>query len=446
MKRLFAVLFLVFATVSAFAQAPVIQAHLQPSRNILVGQPVRLVVTVYVPNYFTGEPDFADFELENAIVVLPQDRPANSNTEINGVRYAGITETYVIYPQQPGDFHLPPMQISVPYASAPPKSITAQVKLPSLYFHADVPSDAKGMEDFLPTTSLKLQQKWSSSFKNLRVGDSIDRSITVTSAHMQAMLIPPLPFDAPAGIRVYPQKTVVQNQKTSRGEFIYGFRAQSATYLIQKAGDYTLPAIDLKWWNLSTNRVVTATLPSVHFIAAPNPDYVTELPPELETTPVAPVKHISFWKRYRSRILLIAVYTVAALILLWLGLHYLPRIFQVFREWRERKKHSEAEYFRQLQRACRHNDATEAYRWLLKWTASAYPNLTLEHILKRSADPALASEVNGLGVVVFESRKEQQSWHGKKLAQLLKFQRDKYLRRSARRQGLASLNPEGFTE
>jgi hypothetical protein len=77
---------------------------------------------VFVPNYFTGTPDFPEFEIENAIVVLPQDRPENSNTQFGGVSYAGISETYVIYPQQAGDFHLPFAQIAVPYAVSPQRA------------------------------------------------------------------------------------------------------------------------------------------------------------------------------------------------------------------------------------------------------------------------------------------------------------------------------------
>src|SRR5215475_2127143 len=169
----------------AFAQSPVIQAHLQPTSHILVGQPVRLVVTVYVPNYFTGTPDFPEFEIENAVVVLPQDRPENTNTQIGGATYAGISVTYTIYPQQPGDFHLPKAQIAVPYAIAPPKSTTAQVALPSLSFHADIPAAARDLDYFLPTTNLTMNQHWSSPLKNLRVGDSIERTITVTASHLQ---------------------------------------------------------------------------------------------------------------------------------------------------------------------------------------------------------------------------------------------------------------------
>src|ERR1700761_2315232 len=209
MKRVLVIIFAAFIALRAAAQSPVVEARLEPSHGILVGQPVRVVVTVYVPNYFTGSPNFPEFEIENAIVVSPQDRPTNSNKQIGSVRYAGITETYVIYPQQAGDFHLPIEQLTVPYALAPPNSTVAHVPLPALAFHADIPAAARDLDYFLPTTALTLQQKWSSPMKNLRVGDTMERSVTVTATKMQSMLIPPLPLDAPDGIRGYQEEPIV---------------------------------------------------------------------------------------------------------------------------------------------------------------------------------------------------------------------------------------------
>ncbi len=247
MRPLAVKLLLALCSQPAVSQAPVVRAHLEPAGNILVGRPVRLVVSDFVRNCFTGGADFPEFEIENAIVVLPQDRPENSNTQINGVSYAGITETYVIYPQQAGDFHVPPAQVTVPYAIAPPKSTTAHPSLPALTFHANVPAAAKDLPYFLPTTSLTMTQKWSRPLKGLRAGDTIVRTITVTATRMQAMLIPPLPLDQPDGIRIYPTESILHDQKTDRGDFIDGQRIESAKYLLQKAGDYTLPPITLQW-------------------------------------------------------------------------------------------------------------------------------------------------------------------------------------------------------
>ena len=442
MKRSLVTIFGLCFTLAAAAQSPIVQAHLEPSHGILVGQPVRMVVTVYVPNYFTGSPDFPEFEIENAIVVSPQDRPANSNTQIGGVRYAGITETYVIYPQQAGDFHLPREQVTVPYALAPPKSTIAHVPLPPLEFHADVPAAARDLDYFLPTTALTIQQKWSSSTQDLRVGDSIERTVTVTATKMQAMLIPPLPLDAPSGIRVYPEEPVVHDQKTDRGDFVYGRRTQTAKYFIQKEGDYTLPPIELKWWNLSTHRMATATLPAVHFTAAANSEYVTELPPKSEPAPVTPAKRRNLWKQYRLRILIVAVCCVVAVLFLVMVWRYLPRARRRLQAWQERRQHSETTYFHHLQRACTQNDAAQSYIWLLKWLAAAYPGASLQQALKRADNPALTSDTNDLGEALFAQHTQNNSWTGKRFAALLKQQRKHHRKLFSKHHSLRDLNPK----
>jgi hypothetical protein len=442
MKRVLITIFAAFITLAAAAQSPIVQARLEPSHGILVGQPVRMVVTVYVPNYFTGSPDFPEFEIENAIVVLPQDRPQNSNKQIGAVRYAGITETYVIYPQQAGEFHLPREQLTVPYALAPPKSTIAHVPLPTLVFHADVPAAARDLDYFLPTTALTMQQKWSSPMKNLRVGDSIERTVTVTATKMQSMLIPPLPLDAPNGMRVYPEEPIVHDQKTDRGDFVYGRRTQTAKYFIQKEGDFTLPPIELKWWNLSAHRLVTATLPAVHFTAAANTDYVTELPPESEPAPIAPIRHRSLWKQYRSRILITALSGIAGTVLLMMIWRNLPRVRRRLRSWQERRQHSETTYFRNLQRACTRNNASESYVWLLKWLAVAYPGVPLQQALKRVDNPALTSNANDLGESLFAQRNQDSSWNGKRFAALLREQRKHHREHLSKHEYLGDLNPE----
>ncbi len=186
MKSLTTLLLACLATITAAAQSPIIRARLEPASGVIVGQPVRLVVEVLVPNYFTGSPDFPNFELENAVVVLPEETPENTNSQIDGVSYAGIRRTYILYPQQPGEFQLPPAQFVVPYASAPPKSTESASESAVSQVPCGDPRTARGLNYFLPTTSLTMQQKWESPLKNLRVGDTIERTVTVTTAKMQA--------------------------------------------------------------------------------------------------------------------------------------------------------------------------------------------------------------------------------------------------------------------
>jgi len=416
MRRAVAVLSLMALCELAAAQDPIVRAKLEPATGIIVGQPVHMVVEVLVPNYFTGSPEFPEFELENAIVVLPQERPQNVNEQINGTTYAGIIETYSLYPQQPGDFHLPPAQLTVPYAINPPKTTVAQVPLPSLTFHADLPAEARDLDYFLPTTRLTMQQKWNVPLKNLRAGDTIERTITVTATKMQAMLIPPLPTAAPDGIRVYQTEPTVSDQKTDRGDFVSGQRLQTAKYFIQKEGDYTLPSIELKWWNLSTKRIVTTTLPAVHFKVAANPDLVTELPPEPEATVITQPQPVNPWTKYKHWIEIASACAIITFLLVWLCRRYLPRIRHYIRVENKRRKHTEAAYFRNLIHSCQQNNPTDAYSWLLKWLTRAHRNLSLDDFLKGSHNPDLVAEIDRLGRSLFAAWEQQKSWKGVNLA------------------------------
>jgi hypothetical protein len=423
------------------AQAPVVRAKLEPASGILVGQPVRLVVEVLVPNYFTGSPDFSEFEIENAIVVLPQERPLNSSQRINGTTYAGISETYTVYPQQPGNFELPHVQISISYAAAPPKTTVARVSIPRLRFHAELPAAAQGLDYFLPTTELTMQQKWSAPVQNLRVGDTIRRTITVTAMRMQAMLIPPLPLDAPDGIRIYQDQPVVEGHKTSRGDFVSGKRVQSAQYLIQKEGAYTLPPIELKWWNLTTRRMVTASLPAVHFIAAPNPGLVAELPPEAEPAATVHPEPLGFWRRYGRSIGVALPIAAACLLLIWLNARYTPGIRRHLRAWHLRRTQSEPYLFHKLVRACRRNNAKGSYTLLVRWLRRWRPNLTLEQVIAESHDQDFAAQVDHLGKAVFSVGGDRQSWRGGRLAALLKRVRETKGPGNSARVNLPMMNP-----
>jgi len=441
MKRASLIVLAWISPLAIAAQAPIVRATLTPTTDILVGQPVHLVVSVLVPNYFTGTPDFPEFEIDNAIVVLPQDRPQNSSEHLSGITYAAITETYTIYPQQPGEFHLPPAEITIPYASAPPQTTIARLLLPTLVFHADIPTAARDLNYFLPTTLLTIQQKWSSSLKNLRAGDSIIRTITVTATKTQAMLIPPLPIEAPVGLRVYPDEPIVQDQKTDRGEFVLGRRTQSTKYFIQKEGNYTLPSIELKWWNLSTNRLVTATLPAVHFTAVVNPNYIAELPPEPEPTAIAQPKHISPWIKYKLWIRVVAPCFLAFLLLLAISWRFLPPIYRRLQTWRKGQALSEPAYFRSFQHACRHNQAMQSYALFLQWMALAYPERRVDELLTQAADPALSIEFNKLSASLFTRGGKNSRWNGKNLAYLVKKYRSAQNAVTTKHQELLKMNP-----
>ena len=438
MRRLVALLGLL-APLYAFAQTPVVRAHFEPSNNIMVGQPARLVVSVFVPNYFTGSPEFPEFEIDNAIVVLPQDRPEHSNTQIGNATYYGITQTYVIYPQQPGDFHVPTVKFSVPYAIAPPKSTTAEVALPALSFHADVPAAARDLPYFLPTTHLTITQHWSRSLNGLHTGDTVERTITVTATKMQAMLIPPFTLEQPEGIRIYNGEPRINDQKNPRGDFIYGQRVQTAKYFIEKPGDYTLPPIELTWWNMITRKQAIAALPVITFSAVAGPDAQSELPPPSVAAARAPeAKTRTRYHALAARLAVIVLTIMAVVVVAWLVREIYPYVATRM----EHSKNSEGAHFRSVLHAARANDASLTYSRMLRWSSIVFPGVPLDLVVGPA--PELAMAINSLAAAIYSDSKGLGTWSGESLGNQLRSFRQNVLQRREQDyspRSLAPLNP-----
>jgi oxygen tolerance protein BatD len=390
-KHLFAVA-MCCVSIASGASKPVLRAVIESTRPIIVGQRVRLEVTVLVPNYFLGEPQFPQLNIENAIVVPRTETPQNSNEGIGAETFAGITVTYLVYPQQPGSFQIPPAGISTKYSSNPPELTHTRILLPPLSFQAVIPPQAADLDYFLPTTSLTITQSFDKPLANLRVGDTVTRTVTITASKMPAMLIPPIEFEAPEGIVVYGKQPVVTDIKTDRGEFVNGKRMDSVTYLIRKEGQYTLPAIQLTWWNLWAHKLQTASLAAVEVIAAPNPEYHPEIAPEPESAPLPARSEANSRKR---RLITLPIVSIVAIGLLAL-MSYLAgrRLVNRWVESRHAHANSEAAAFSALRTACRKGQAKDAYRLLLIWLSRFSPGERVNEFLSTAGDEGSFKSLN----------------------------------------------------
>ena len=97
------------------ATAPAVRVDVQATPPVLVGQQVRIGVTVVAPNFFLSAPPFPTLEVPGAIVTMPDDRGVHGVEQDGGQTLATIQKTYVFTAQQPGDFTLPPGKIDFTY-------------------------------------------------------------------------------------------------------------------------------------------------------------------------------------------------------------------------------------------------------------------------------------------------------------------------------------------
>ena len=250
------------------APEPVLQVTIDPPR-VVVGQRTTLRIDVLAPNYMTSPPELPGFQVRNA--VTRQLQSVNLSEQRNGTSYAGVRFEFAIYPQEPGSFAISDQKVKVKYAAEPPAVREELLSLPRVSFDAFIPDAAADLNPYLAASQLTVEQSVQRSSDPLKVGDSITRIVTIQAEETPAMLLPPVTFPAVDGLAVYPAQPALQDKTEGRTDALTATRTDSATYILQRPGDYVLPAIDVRWWNAGEGRVETAHLDAVTMQVAANP-------------------------------------------------------------------------------------------------------------------------------------------------------------------------------
>jgi hypothetical protein len=359
---------LLFAALLAQTAAePVVRVKIQGKQPVLVGQTVQVDVRVLVPNFFLSAPQFPLFEIEGAVVTMPDEGAVNLNDTIGGESYAGVQRSYSIVPQRPGELTLPPARITFKYAKVPGTSTDGFVTLPPETIAVDLPEGADTASG--PVGKIGVTQKLDRDPGSFVTGDTLTRAIEVFAQGTQAMMIPPPELEAPSGVRVYENDPVLDDVTGDRGGFLGGRRIDRVTYLFEKPGDYVLPAIDFPWFDPASGKPQVARAPEIHVSVAPKatgePEIAPEPPPAESAAP--PPRPRLDWKRW----LWPAAGILAALLLLRFLYGYWPSYVARREAKRADREESEPAYFRRLERACREEEAATTYESLGRWVRRA---------------------------------------------------------------------------
>ncbi|MCP2067218.1 hypothetical protein [Pseudomonas laurylsulfatiphila] len=268
----FGALLIGLISLNTFAADPQlkVQATLHPAAPVMVGGLVELQLDVFTDTWFTNAPTLPDLKLPGALVMPPDGHAEHLNQTINGQSFSGMRYSYLITPNLAQGFDIPALTVQATPAQAS-HALSAQSQ--PLHFNAAQPPGFQPGEVVLVAQGLRFSQQTIHSATPLKVGDSITRELTLQADGALAMSLPKPTMDAIKGLSRYPKAPQIRNLDDGRGHFNGGQRIDSVTYRIDTEGHYSLPAIELKWWDASGRQTRTATVPAVTFDAAANSAY-----------------------------------------------------------------------------------------------------------------------------------------------------------------------------
>jgi hypothetical protein len=385
---------------------PIVQVTIDPPR-VVVGQQATLHIVVLAPNYMTSPPELPSFQMRNA--VTRQLQSVNTNEQRDGVSYAGVRFEYAIYPQEPGSYAVSDQKVHVKYAAEPPVTREVEIALPGVSFEAFIPDAAAELRPFLSASKLTVEQDIKRSSDQLKAGDAVTRTLTIKANGTPAMLLPPQQFAAIDGLRLYPAQPALEDRTDGRTDVMTSTRVDSATYMLERAGGYSLPPIDIGWWNIGSGEVEMVHLDAVPLKVAANP-----------AAGSTPVEQLGQGWTWEGLIDLVADHWMPALLVV-LGIAALARLapgtMRGIADYRRRQRQaylqSEAFAFSRLRRAIHQRDARAAYFALLDWLAhlgATPPDNTLGAFKAIVRDPALDRQLGALEGELFAGQRASDRW------------------------------------
>ena len=342
-----------------------VEARLQPAAPYQVGATLRLEVDLLTSTWFTQAPQPAPLELPNALISPPTGQADKLTLTIDGETWFGLRLTYLISPTAPGQFSIPalPFSLHLGQAAGP-----INVSSAALNFNVSGAALTEQPTNHLVASQIRMTQQWQQSADPLKVGERITRQVRIEADGAQAMLIPPVEFSDIPGLKRYPQAPSVSTLSDGRGSIDGGVRIDSVSYVVEQAGDYSLPAIELHWWSTNSQSEQTSRVPAIAFAALRSSAY--QLPLSLE----ADLEKLGRGRLIRlSPPLLLFTGSVLLLgLLAYLARHRLHEEWMRLQRWNNHRQtrwlESERFAWQALQRALRGDDLPlqALYRWQVR--------------------------------------------------------------------------------
>ncbi len=364
-----------------------------------------LTVRIYYAVAIARGAELEDLEIPDALVSKLNE--ASFETTIKTMRYNVHEVKYAIFPQRSGELRIPPQTFSARlsgqrgysvFGATRGKTIRARSQEHSIKVKPK--ANSYSAKHWLPAENLSLLESWSKDPEQLRVGEPITRTITVTAQGLQAAQIPPLNMQNIANAQQYPDQAGTSDEPSLDG--IAGTRVESVAIIASAGDSLQLPEIRLPWWNTKTNKQEVAVIPAKQLplqggsavqptappAAATTIDSTTA--PARDSTQAPSLKASKFW-----------VYSATLLALAWsLTLFYTFYLRQQLRRPATTEvspmNNSEAQAFAKIAAACEQRQPTALRTALIEWARIFWNSdaiSALSDISQRCSDSDLQTQL-----------------------------------------------------
>lgn len=201
-------------------------------------------------------------------------------TKINGKPYLVIEQKAALFPQKAGPLVVQPVlalaDVRVGNRTFFGDPTTKPVRARSDSLTLDISEKPKSDNVWLPAKSLTLKDEWLSDPSQFTVGEPITRVLTIDALGLTAAQLPELDIKPMSSVKMYPDQDQLNNTITVDG--VRGVRQEKIAYIPSKSGVIKLPALEIPWWNTTTNEWQVAKVKEQVITVKPSETFVEQAP------------------------------------------------------------------------------------------------------------------------------------------------------------------------
>ena len=431
--------------------------------SVYVQEQLLFTVRLYYTINGIRNPQFTELEMENSVIQLIGS-PNQYEKLIDGERYGVYEKRYVIFPQRSGPLEVPDILFrgevtdgssNFVFRNLNTRRVTAFIEGITI----DVLERPVAIQDndfWLPVSSLTLEESWSTDISNLKVGDSVVRTVTMTADGLDGAVLPPFGPTEIEGLNLYPDPAEIE--RTFVEGAIVGTRIETSTMVATESGNFEIPEISIPWWNINTNQLEATIIPATRLTIA---TVTGEVPAEqtvastenleelLSQLPIVDQDMIdeqaeaefievdAAWLNYTiAAAFIIVMFSIYKLVIADNKREisqYLQRLVaQIAANYSP--DNNERVAYKQLVRACSSNDLTIIRQTLITWCDHHIDSrsvISMEDILQQSESSALHEHARNIQTALFQINDNQASnstFDAKGLLQLISQLRKSKLR------------------
>ena len=413
-----------------------VRVHQEPAGTLMQGETTRIVVDLLTPDFFTDAPLLPELHVDGAYLSLSSETPGHLVETIDGQTLSGVSRTYLITPLMSGAMEIPSFEITAHVGAG---RIPVAVQTPSLALKVQALALPAGVTEALIASSVKITQTVTPPDDSLHVGDTVTRRVEIAAEGAPAMMLPPTAFAPVSGLTMYAASPITRDAVDNHGGFVGGNRVDTASYVVDHRGRYSLPPVSVRWMDSRTREWRESTIPAVHFHAWwGSPDKPRFALPQRGFMP-----RLVEWFSSDAGVVVLALAVLAGLV--WHFRAWCLRRWSQWKAWRYRRRHSEAVAFRAVTRLRRETSAARLAEVIDAWVRRAADEgapASMGAWAVAYGDAALQTQWSALQDALYGNGSSP--WSAAMLVEALASARRRWrhgLRRWQRRAALPPLNP-----